>query len=61
MSSQDSAAETGRIHLNDEDVTYLMNVLRNAAQPVSTQQLIDVLRRQSDQAYPSARSGASGS
>jgi hypothetical protein len=32
----------------------MMNVLRNSSQPVTTQQLIDVLRRQSDQ----QRSGA---
>lgn len=47
MTSQD-AAETERIRLNDDDVAYMMNVLRNATQPVTTQQLIDVLRRQSD-------------
>lgn len=47
MTSQESA-ETGRIRLNDDDVAYMMNVLRNATQPVSTQQLIDALRRQSD-------------
>ena len=41
--------ETGRIHLSDDDVAYMMNVLRNSSQPVTTQQLIDVLRRQSDQ------------
>jgi hypothetical protein len=28
-----------------------MNVLRNATQPVTTQQLIDVLRRQSAQTH----------
>jgi hypothetical protein len=27
----------------------MMNVLRNSSQPVTTQQLIDVLRRQSEQ------------
>lgn len=47
MTSQDPT-ETGRIRLNDDDVAYMMNVLRNATQPVSTQQLIDVLRRQSE-------------
>ena len=41
--------ETGRIRLSDDDVAYMMNVLRNSSQPVTTQQLIDVLRRQSDQ------------
>jgi hypothetical protein len=41
--------ETGHIRLSDDDVAYLMNVLRNSSQPVTTQQLIDVLRRQSEQ------------
>lgn len=48
MTSGD-ATETGHIRLSDDDVAYLMNVLRNSSQPVTTQQLIDVLRRQSDQ------------
>ena len=48
MTSGDSA-ETGQIRLSDDDVAYLMNLLRNSSQPVTTQQLIDVLRRQSDQ------------
>lgn len=56
MSSQDSFTETGRVRLNDEDVAYLMNLLRNAAQPVTTQQLIDALRRQLSQFH--ATSGA---
>jgi hypothetical protein len=38
------------IRLNDEDVAYLLTLLRNATQPMTTQQLIDALRRQSDQA-----------
>jgi hypothetical protein len=49
MSSQEVVAEAGRVRLNDEDVAYLMNLLRNATQPVTTQQLIDALRRQSSQ------------
>ena len=49
MSAHDSGAEAGALHLNDEDVAYLMNVLRNATQPVTTQQLIDILRRQPGQ------------
>lgn len=51
MSSPEATAEPGQVHLNDEDVAYLMNVLRNATQPVTTQQLIDVLRRQSAQTH----------
>ncbi|MCC6315926.1 MAG: hypothetical protein IT337_18155 [Thermomicrobiales bacterium] len=44
------------IQLNDEDVTYLLTLLRNASQPLSTQQLIDALRRHSapSEAAPSA-------
>ncbi|HEU5430379.1 MAG TPA: hypothetical protein VFU81_01880 [Thermomicrobiales bacterium] len=37
------------IQLNDEDVAYLLTLLRNATQPMTTQQLIDALRRQSGQ------------
>jgi hypothetical protein len=48
---QDSLPESGRVQLNDEDVAYLMNLLRNASQPVTTQQLIDALRRQSSQVH----------
>jgi len=35
------------LELNDEDVAYLLTLLRNASQPVTTQQLIDALRRHS--------------
>jgi hypothetical protein len=35
------------VKLNDEDVAYLLTLLRNTSQPITTQQLIDVLRRQS--------------
>ena len=45
MSSRDRAAEPDRVRLNEEDVAYVMNLLRNATQPVNTQQLIDVLRK----------------
>jgi hypothetical protein len=45
MSFRDRASEPGRVRLNEEDVAYVMNLLRNATQPVNTQQLIDVLRR----------------
>jgi hypothetical protein len=47
MSAQAGATEQSSIQLNDEDVAHLMNVLRNSGQPVTTQQLIDILRRQS--------------
>ena len=35
------------IELNDEDLAYLLTVLRNSSQPMTTQQLIDALRAQS--------------
>ena len=40
---------SAKIQLNDEDVTFLLTLLRNAAQPMTTQQLIDALRRQAGQ------------
>ena len=49
MTSRDGVPGTDVVRLNEEDLTYLMNVLRNATQPVTTQQLIDVLRRQPGQ------------
>ncbi len=49
MSAQFESPEASTVRLNEEDVAYLMNLLRNATQPVSTQQLIDALRRQSAQ------------
>jgi len=36
------------IQLNDEDVAFLLTLLRNASQPMTTQQLIDALRRQGE-------------
>jgi hypothetical protein len=45
MSSRDRVPESDRVRLNEEDVAYVMNLLRNATQPVNTQQLIDVLRK----------------
>lgn len=32
------------IQLNDDDVTFLLTLLRNSSQPMTTQQLIDALR-----------------
>ena len=34
------------IRLSDEDLAYLMTVLRNATQPMTTAQLIGLLRQQ---------------
>jgi hypothetical protein len=45
MSSRDRVPGSDRVRLNEEDVAYVMNLLRNATQPVNTQQLIDVLRK----------------
>jgi len=33
-----------QVQLSDDDVTFLLSVLRNATTPVTTQQLIDALR-----------------
>jgi hypothetical protein len=49
MTFRDGISGSSGVRLNEDDVTYLMNVLRNATQPVTTQQLIDVLRRQPGQ------------
>lgn len=38
---------SAQIQLRDEDVAYLMTLLRNSSQPITTQQLIDALRKQS--------------
>ena len=59
MSAHDAEPREGALQLNDEDIAYLMNVLRNATQPVTTQQLIDVLRRQSGP-NPTTTSSANG-
>jgi hypothetical protein len=46
-----------QIQLNDEDVALLLTLLRNTPQPMTTQQLIDVLRRQTDGEPTGRRSG----
>jgi hypothetical protein len=51
MSVQDSEVGAGQVRLNDEDVAYLMNLLRNATQPITTQKLIDALRGQSGEIH----------
>jgi hypothetical protein len=40
----------GPVQLRDEDVAYLLTLLRNAPQPLTTQQLIDALRRHAGRA-----------
>jgi hypothetical protein len=61
MSSRERVAEPGRVRLNEEDVAYVMNLLRNATQPVNTQQLIDVLRKHPGQFQSASESGTSSS
>jgi DNA-binding response OmpR family regulator len=41
-----TSAQPKPIELNDEDLAYLLTVLRNSNQPLTTQQLIDALRGQ---------------
>jgi len=57
MSSRDRVPEPDRVRLNEEDVAYVMNLLRNATQPVNTQQLIDVLRKHPGQFQTASESG----
>jgi hypothetical protein len=57
MSFRDQNPEPRRVQLNEEDVAYVMNLLRNATQPVNTQQLIDVLRRHPGQFQTASESG----
>ena len=58
MSSRDRVPEPGRVRLNEEDVAHVMNLLRNATQPVNTQQLIDVLRKHPGQFQTTSMSGS---
>lgn len=46
MFARGDGAETSHIELNEEDIAYLMNLLRNANYPLTTQELVDALRRQ---------------
>jgi hypothetical protein len=61
MSSRDRVPEPGHVRLNEEDVAYVMNLLRNATQPVNTQQLIDVLRKHPGQFQSASGSGSDSS
>jgi hypothetical protein len=49
MSARVESTDATHIGLNDEDIAYLMNLLRNANHPMTTQDLVDALRRQSGQ------------
>ena len=57
MADQEGMREGAAVHLGEDDVAYVMNLLRNAAQPVATQELIDALRRHSDEASAGAHGG----
>jgi hypothetical protein len=61
MSSRDRVPDPDRVRLNEEDVAYVMNLLRNATQPVNTQQLIDVLRKHPGQFQSASEFGTSSS
>jgi hypothetical protein len=61
MSSRDPVPDPDRVRLNEEDVAYVMNLLRNATQPVNTQQLIDVLRKHPGQFQSGSESGTNSS
>jgi hypothetical protein len=58
MSFRDRVPESDRVRLNEEDVAYVMNLLRNATQPVNTQQLIDVLRKHPGQFQSASGAGS---
>ncbi len=49
MSARGDSADSSQISLNEEEIAYLMNLLRNANYPLATQDLIDALRRQAGQ------------
>ena len=57
MADQERKREGAAIRLGEDDVAYLMNLLRNAAQPVATQELIDALRRHSGEVNAGADGG----
>lgn len=41
------ADEKNTLHLNSEDIAFLLTILRNATAPLSTQELVDALRQRS--------------
>ena len=41
------ATQTGALQLNDDDVAFLLTLLRNASSPVSTEQLVEALKQRS--------------
>lgn len=41
------AKQTETVQLNDADIAFLLNLLRNAHAPMTTQQLVDALKQRS--------------
>jgi hypothetical protein len=41
------AKQTDTLQLNDADIAFLLNLLRNASAPMSTAELIEALRQRS--------------
>jgi hypothetical protein len=41
------AEQTGSLQLNDEDVAFLLTLLRNATSPLSTEQMVNALKQRS--------------
>ncbi len=39
------AAQGSDVQLKEDDVTYLLNLLRNASSPMTTAQLVDALKQ----------------
>jgi hypothetical protein len=39
------AAQGSDVQLKDDDVTYLLNLLRNTSSPMTTAQLVDALKQ----------------
>lgn len=50
MSNQEASGASQTIQITDDDVAFLLSVLRDHArpQPITTQQLIDALRGRAD-------------
>jgi predicted transcriptional regulator len=41
------AKQTDTLQLNDADIAFLLNLLRHATSPMTTQDLVDALKRRS--------------
>lgn len=41
------AEQTGTLQLNDDDIAFLLTLLRNASSPLTTQDLIEALKKRS--------------